>query len=208
MCGLKKYIWEISPANLPVVRRNCTKCNEKSRYISTERFRVNSNKNSIDVWLIYQCEKCKTTWNMTIYKRINPYDIQKNEYEKFLSNDKELAREYAYNLCISNKNKGEVAFENFSYELLRKKIETYPANENELIIEIVCKYPIELRVDKLLRDSLKVSRAQIKDMYKKGIIFIKDDKKSLNSRIGDGLEIHLLKEAENIEVLEANCINS
>jgi len=31
---------------------------------------------------------------MTIYERIKPYDINKYEYEKFLSNDKELAREY------------------------------------------------------------------------------------------------------------------
>lgn len=65
-----------------MVRRNCPKCNEKVLYINSERFRVNANKNSIDIWLIYQCEKCKSTWNMTIYERIKPYDIDKYEYEK------------------------------------------------------------------------------------------------------------------------------
>jgi hypothetical protein len=85
MSYLKKYQWELIPKDLPIVRRNCPKCNEKACYINSEKFRVNANKNSIDIWLIYQCEKCKSTWNMSIYERIKPYDINKYEYEKFLS---------------------------------------------------------------------------------------------------------------------------
>lgn len=227
MSCLKKYKWELSPTNLPIIRRICPKCNEKSHYINTERFRVNANKNNIDVWLIYQCEKCKSTWNMTIYERTKPHDINKYEYEKFLANDKELAREYAFNLSIYNKNKAEVILEYVNYELRQKKLEVdyikeTPTpnvagvsdfnkkqvlgsflNENELVIEIVCKYPIELRVDKFLSDQLGVSRSQIKNMHKKGVIFITDDKNSLNAKVRDGMEIHILKRVENIEILEA-----
>jgi hypothetical protein len=50
---------------------------------------------------------------MTIYERIKPNDINKYEYEKFLSNDKELAREYAFNISVYNKNKAEVILEDF-----------------------------------------------------------------------------------------------
>ena len=227
MSYLKKYQWELNPINLPIIRRNCPKCNEKSSYINTERFRVNANKSNIDVWLIYQCEKCKSTWNMTIYERIKPYGINKDEYEKFLSNDKELAREYAFNLSIYSKNKAEVILEDVNYELIQKELEAYYTcetptpkgieardsrkkqvfgsllNENEFVIFIDCKYPIELRVDKLLSDKLGVSRSQIKSMHKKGLILIKDDKNSLNAKVRDKMEIHVLKEVENIEVLEA-----
>ena len=192
MSYLKKYQWELVPKNLPIVRRNCPKCNEKSRYINSEKFRVNANKNSIDIWLIYQCEKCKSTWNMTIYERIKPYEINKDEYEKFLSNDKELAREYAFNLSIYNKNKAEIILEDVNYELIQKKLEAYYINENELVIEIACKDFIELRVDKLLSDTLGISRNKIKDMNKKGIIFIKDNKNSLNIKVRDRMEIHVL----------------
>ena len=125
MSYLKKYQWELNPINLPIIRRNCPKCNEKSSYINTERFRVNANKSNIDVWLIYQCEKCKSTWNMTIYERIKPYDINKDEYEKFLSNDKELAREYAFDLSIYSKNKAEVILEDVNYELIQKELKAY-----------------------------------------------------------------------------------
>jgi len=192
MSYLKKYQWELVPKNLPIVRRNCPKCNEKARYINSEKFRVNANKNSIDIWLIYQCEKCKSTWNMTIYERIKPYEINKDEYEKFLSNDKELAREYAFNLSIYNKNKAEIILEDVNYELIQKKLEAYYSNGNELVIEIACKDFIELRVDKLLSDTLGISRNKIKDMNKKGIIFIKDNKNSLNIKVRDRMEIHVL----------------
>ncbi|AOR25146.1 DUF1062 domain-containing protein [Clostridium taeniosporum] len=196
MSYLNKYQWEIIPKNLPIVIRNCPKCNEKVHYINSEKFRVNANKNSIDVWLIYQCEKCKSTWNMAIYERIKPYDINKYEYEEFLSNDKELALKYAFNLSIYNKSKAKVILEHINYALIKKKLETYYSTENELIIEIVCKYPIELRVDKLLSDQLKISRNKIKNMHKKGLIFIKDNKNSLNIKVKDKMEIHVLNNAE------------
>lgn len=203
MSYLNKYQWELVPENLPIVKRNCPKCNQKSHYISKEKFRVNANKNNIDIWLIYQCEKCKSTWNMTIYERIKPNDINKYEYEKFLSNDKELAREYAFNLSVYNKSKAEVILEDVNYELIQRKLEAYYINENELVIEIICKYPIEMRVDKLLSDKLGLSRSKIKDMHRKGVIFIDDDKNSLNIKVRDGMELHVLKEVDNIEVLQA-----
>ena len=203
MSYLKKYQWELIPESLPMVKRNCPKCNEKSHYISSEKFRVNANKNNIDIWLIYQCEKCKSTWNMTIYERIKPYNINKYEYEKFLSNDKGLVREYAFNLSIYNKNKAEVILEDINYKLIEKKLEAYYINENEFVIEIVCKYPVELRVDKLLSDKLGLSRSKIKSMNKKGLIFINEDKNSLNIKVRDGMEIHVLKVVDNIEILES-----
>lgn len=203
MSCLKKHQWELVPENLPVVKRNCPKCNEKTNYISSEKFRVNANKNNLDIWLIYNCEKCKSTWNMTIYERIKPHSINKQEYEKFLSNDRELAREYAFDLGVYIKNKAEVILDNISYKLIQRESEAYYIKENELVIEVACRYRIEVRVDKLLSDALGISRSKIKDMHKKGIIFISDDKNSLNMKVRHGMEIHVLKDVDSIEVLEA-----
>lgn len=203
MSYLKKYQWELVPENLPIVKRSCPKCNEKTNFINSEKFRINANKNNIDVWLIYNCEKCKSTWNMTIYERIKLCNIGKHEYAKFLSNDGELAREYAFNSSIYSKNKAEVILGNINYKLVQRELEAYYIKENELVIEFVCKYPIELRVDRLLSDMLGISRSKIKAMHKKRILFIQDDKNSLNMKVKDRMEIHLLKPVGNIEVLEA-----
>ena len=73
----------------------CGRCGKKTPFVSTRRFRVNANKNKLDVWLIYQCKKCKHTLNIPIYERVPPQKIPRELYEKFLENDGELAVQYA-----------------------------------------------------------------------------------------------------------------
>lgn len=72
----------------------CARCGKKMPFASTERFRVNANKNKLDVWLIYQCKKCRHTLNIPIYERIPPQKIPAELYEKFLANDRTLAVHY------------------------------------------------------------------------------------------------------------------
>lgn len=72
----------------------CGRCGKKMIFVSTRRFRVNANKNKLDVWLIYQCQKCKHTLNIPICERVSPQKIPKELYEGFLANDEELAVRY------------------------------------------------------------------------------------------------------------------
>ena len=88
--------------------RNCGKCGCKRKYINTKRFRVNANGNKVDVWLIYQCEKCKHTYNLTIYERIRPTAIDSQEYERFLANDEELAEIYGIDKQLFAKNRAVI----------------------------------------------------------------------------------------------------
>ncbi len=202
MSYLNIYEWEIVPRNLPKVKRNCPKCNGKSSYINCGKFRVNANKNNVDIWMIYQCEKCKSTWNMTIYERTNPAAINKEEYEKFLSNDSELIKHYAYNLGLYSKNKAEVTLDNIEYGLVIKKLEKNYTKENELIIKITCRYPIEVRLDRLISEKLGFSRSRIKNMSKKGLIYINDVAGSVNTKVKNNMEIHVLNAVESEISLE------
>ncbi|MDU5110841.1 MAG: DUF1062 domain-containing protein [Clostridium sp.] len=202
MSYYKKYIWEVVPENLPKVKRNCPKCNEKTYYINSEKFRVNANKSNLDVWLIYQCENCKSTWNMTIYERINPRDINKDEYKKFLANDKHLAREYAFDLSIYSKNKAEIILEGLNYKIIESELDLYYINENELSVEVLCNYKMDIRVDKFLSDKLEVSRSKIKSMRQNGEFIIKDNKNSLNTKIKNGMEISFVKIKEEVKFLK------
>ena len=87
------------------VVHKCGPCGKKMTFISTRRFRVNANKNKLDVWLIYQCKKCKHTLNIPIYERVSPQKIPKELYEGFLANDEELALRYAADPALfKNKN--------------------------------------------------------------------------------------------------------
>ena len=95
MSYLRKIEYKIVPDKSFSVIHNCPGCKVKTRYINTNHFRVNANGNKLDVWLIYQCEKCKHTLNLSIFERQSAGKIPQELYQKFLSNDEELANEYA-----------------------------------------------------------------------------------------------------------------
>jgi hypothetical protein len=201
MSYLNKYRWELIPESLPKVKRICSKCNGKSHYINSGKFRVNANKNNIDVWMIYKCDKCKSTWNMTIHERVKPHEIKRSEYEKLLVNDENLIKEYAFDLRIYSKNKVEVILEDLKYKLVSQKIGINYEMESELIIEIECKYPMDLRVDRLLSDKLGLSRSKIKSKEKLGQLYIKGNENPSATKIKNGMEIRILMEGEVMKAL-------
>lgn len=110
MSYLKKIEYEIVPEESFVVIRNCSGCGRKTHFRNTKKFRVNANGSKLDVWLIYQCEKCKHTFNLTIYERKGASTIPKNEYQRFLSNDERLAEAYGKKMQLFRRNKAEVDF--------------------------------------------------------------------------------------------------
>jgi hypothetical protein len=190
MSYLRKVEWEIVPYNKPEVRRNCPKCGEKTHYVNTEKFRVNANKNHIDIWLIYQCNKCKSTWNLTIYERINPEYICHDKYQRFLDNDKELALSYGFDISIHNKNKSELILDSVDYHITSKELLEFSKEENEFEVKLICKYPIQLRVDKLLSEQFNISRSQIKSLCQKGTIYNVESKNLSKAKAYDGMIIH------------------
>lgn len=62
----------------------------------------------LDVWLIYQCRKCKHTNNLTIYERVRKASLPTELYTGFIENDEELARTYGTDKSIFSKNKAEI----------------------------------------------------------------------------------------------------
>lgn len=190
MSYLRKIKWEIILENKPKVIRNCPKCGEKTYFLNTQKFRVNANKKLVDIWLIYQCSKCKSTWNMTLYERINPESIDHEMLEKFLANDKELANIYGFDIGIHNRNKAELILDSMDYHIDVEALE-YSKTEHQQEIIIVCKQLIQLRVDKLLSQQLNVSRSRVKALCQKGLIYSAQEKNLYSSRIKDGMVIYL-----------------
>ena len=86
------------------VVHKCARCGRKAVFIITGRFRVNANKNKLDVWLIYQCRKCRHTLNIPIYARVPPQKIPKELYEGFLANDEALACQYGADAALFKRN--------------------------------------------------------------------------------------------------------
>lgn len=76
-------------------------------FVNTGKFRVNANGGRVDVWLIYQCKKCKHSLNLTVYERTKPNRISREEYQLFLDNDMALAAKYGNDKAFLKRNRVE-----------------------------------------------------------------------------------------------------
>ena len=77
-------------------------------FVNSKRFRVNANGNSVDVWLIYRCKKCKHSWNLTIYERTRPSKISTELLEAFFDNDEDTAMAYGKDIDFFKRNRAEL----------------------------------------------------------------------------------------------------
>lgn len=80
---------------------------KKMHFVNTGRFRVNANGNKVDIWLIYQCARCKHSLNLTVYERRKPNRIPQEEYRRFLENDEDLALQYGNDKAFLKRNRVE-----------------------------------------------------------------------------------------------------
>ena len=175
----KVYEYEIVPVGSYRIRRNCSGCGKKSCYRNTNRFRINANGNRFDVWLIYQCETCGHTYNLTIWERVKITSLG-SDYEKYQKNDRSLAEQYGNDRALLERNRAELEEKEREYELrlVSEKDSTEPVTEpdwtsqdtSEIIISIYNPCGLHLRVDKLLAELLGTSRAWVKEAQKQGKI--------------------------------------
>ena len=61
--------WEIHQDGVPALRRFCPGYGCERPFVSSGKFRMNANGRRLDVWLIYKCPACGTTWNMEVVAR-------------------------------------------------------------------------------------------------------------------------------------------
>lgn len=133
MSYLYKSEYKIVPRKEFQILRNCPGCGCKMSYGSTGNFRVNVNGNKIDVWLIYQCFKCKHTYNLAIYERVRPTELQKEEYQSFLNNDPAVALRYGLDKEIFSKNKAEIIWDKIDYEIQLISSKCYEKSMGKLV---------------------------------------------------------------------------
>lgn len=180
MSYYKKIEYRILPTEEYKIVRMCAGCGEKQIFSSTGKFRVNANGSHLDVWLIYQCEKCKHTYNLPVYERVRPERIPKAEYEAFLANDEAMIRKCGTTKSLFGRNKAEISWNLLEYEL--QPINEAESQETEsrikrtgvvesigndrIDVTLENPYEIPVREDKVLAEILQLSRSQTKKLLK------------------------------------------
>lgn len=183
-----KLIWNIKPKEMPLVIRNCNKCNKKTEFYSSELFRVNAQKKSLDIWSIYKCSHCNSTWNLTIFSRIPPNSLKGDLQKRFENNDKDLIWEYAFNSDILKQNNAEVKYD-MEYVVYKDEIDIETNGQVNILIK--CPYNFNLRLNKFLQKHLGIKRKVIDELIEDKIIDLKENIDIKKYKIKRELEISI-----------------
>ena len=161
---MKKIVWEIEYLSLPPVIKYCKKCREKKAFICSGQFRVNAQRKSLDIWLIYKCSSCDTTWNATLYSRISPQSLNHELLEAFHRNDEMLIEQFAMNVDLLHKIGVEIGLP--SYAIIGEDFSTTEA----VTLEIKSKYFVHVKVSAIIREKLHLSQKDYLQLIDNGKI--------------------------------------
>ncbi|MGO1245632.1 MAG: DUF1062 domain-containing protein [Sphingobacterium sp.] len=161
-----EQVWEVKVKNTPLLKKKCPNCHS-DRFYCSDKFRMNSNKKNIDIWLIYRCVKCRKAYNMTLFSRIKSELIDKRLFNKFQENNTELAWKYAFSHDTRCRNNVESDLRSVEYEVLYDRIllEDLQNSESEFSIFKI-RYPLDfsLKLAKLISTCLGLSSQKLSQL--------------------------------------------
>ncbi len=77
----------------------CARCHRLTAHDSTGLFRVNSNGERHDVWLLYRCRACAGTKKRRLAHRRRASELPAGALQPYLENDAAAARRHAFELA-------------------------------------------------------------------------------------------------------------
>ena len=159
---MKQIKWTVQYLTAPTALRYCKHCGVKTTFVSSGLFRVNAQQKSLDIWLIFKCQHCDTTWNCTILSRANPGTLQKSLLQGFHTNDETLAMQYATDAALLKRNGAAPGVPQLA--LLGPDV----GSEPPVCIELTAPWPAEYKAAAAIRQKLGLSRSQFDQLCESG----------------------------------------
>lgn len=96
------FVWSVSPLPSEAIRvfRFCRRCGGRRCFRCTYRFRVNANRNLVDVWLLFNCVRCDQTAKLPVVERVPASRIGRDNLRAFEANDRQRAIAAARDLAL------------------------------------------------------------------------------------------------------------
>lgn len=141
--------------NAPTAVRYCKRCGVKTEFASSGLFRVNAQQKNLDVWLIYKCAVCSTTWNLTVLSRSPAHSIPPALLSGFHGNDYSLAMRYAADAALIKRNGAEPRQPEIDMD--GEEIEL----SEDLRIRIIPEQPLEIKAEAVFRKKSGLSRVEL-----------------------------------------------
>ena len=164
-----QFRYTISIVSAPCVLRHCARCGAKKGFVPSDQIRINAQKKLLDVWLIHRCRDCGQTWNMEVFARISPRQLDPKTYARLLSNDPELILSLAFDAQLHAQKNAPLCQDTLEYAILGERFSPDVLEEPaELVLE--CPVPLGVRLSRLLREILGLSAREFEAMVASGRI--------------------------------------
>ena len=142
--------------------RYCKRCNSPAEFVSSGCFRVNAQQKRLDVWLVYNCTACGTSWNLTVLSRISPRSIPSDLLQGFHNNDSDLALQYATDMGLIKRNGAEPVQP--EVEISGDEVKRTELSRIHLIPET----PLDIRAEGILRKKMGLSHSGLDRLLESG----------------------------------------
>ena len=137
----------------PTITWRCPRC-RCSKFICSERFRMNTNAKLADIWLIYRCAVCDSTKNLTIVGRMPVAKISPSLVDAALTNDSVAARRFARDLHLLRSAGARV--------LEGDRISLSEAVAGAGCVRLHFAEPLLVRLDHVISEAFGLSRSQLR----------------------------------------------
>ena len=150
---MKIIDWKVCLLQPPAAVRYCKRCGKRTEFTPSGLFRVNAQQKNLDVWLIYKCVVCETTWNLTVHSRVSPRSLLPDALNGYMNNEAEYVLRCADNTALIKRNGAEPRMP--EVELVGVDVRLHEPVE----VHIWAEQPLEIKPAALLRKKLGLSRS-------------------------------------------------
>jgi hypothetical protein len=171
--------WRIWPLELPRPWRYCASCATARAFECSERFRVNANKKSLDVWLNYRCALCEDVWKFPLFERRTVCELGGAQLDAFARHDQALVWRYAFDVARLKLYAIKVDSD-VRVQVERTSLACDYMAPGQLCIHFDVPFPCDIRLDRLLAGELGISRSSLERRV------VPELRDALRKRVRDG----------------------
>ena len=179
--------WRVRPGETPKISHHCRRCDRKSLFVCTEKFRANAQKKRLDVWLIYRCQRCGQTWNRPVYERRPVADIDRATLQAIAENDPGFARRIAND----PRNGGRVEASG-ALDVIKQRDGGSPPSPDVVIITLEVEGACDQRLERLLARELGLSRRAVRQLFDRKVLTLSPPgRNALRRAVRDGQRVRI-----------------
>ena len=183
---LRSERWSIRPLELPRPWLYCASCATPRAFVCSERFRVNAQKKSLDVWLNYRCESCEDVWKFPLLER-RPVAELGPTLDDFARHDRATVWKYAFDIARLRPHVIRVDTD-VRVQIERSPLADAVVQAGYVCIELDVPFPCDLRLDRLLARQLGIARGKLQ--------LSPEQRGALRKRVRDGQRVYMLSKRD------------